>query len=170
MEVAQRQLTPVFEKAGISQDRLSFHEFSGHEAHFALHHQVDIALESMPYSGCTTSNHALWMGVPSLTCVGTTPASRLCAANLGQLGLDDFIGASAEDFLARGVRWANDLPALATLRADLRDRWEIAPARNAKFFAAGMELALRHMWQRWCAGLPAQSFEISAAAASAAAQ
>ena len=170
VDVAQRQLIPLFEQAGVAQERLSFHEFSNHEAHFALHHQVDIALESMPYSGCTTSNHALWMGVPSLTCVGTTPASRLCAANLGQLGLDDFIAASAQEFVAKGVRWANDLPALASLRAGLRTHWQTAPTRNAKFFAAGMELALRHMWRRWCSGLPAQSFEISAEAASAAAR
>jgi predicted O-linked N-acetylglucosamine transferase (SPINDLY family) len=162
VEVAQQRLVPWFEKEGIGRDRLELHEFSSNEAHFTLHHKVDIALESMPYSGCTTSNHALWMGVPSLTCVGSTPASRLSAANLGQLGLTDFIAANPDDFVAKGVRWANDLPALASLRANLRARWQAAPARNSAFFAAGMELALRAMWQRWCARLPAQSFEITA--------
>jgi len=152
-----------FADAGIARQRLSFHAYSNQQAHFALHHQVDISLEPMPYSGCTTSNHALWMGVPSLTCVGTTPASRLSAANLGHLGLQEFIAASPEDLVAKGVRWANDLPALATLRAGLRARWQSAPARDPKFVAAGMELALRRMWQRCCAGLPAQSFAITAA-------
>ena len=85
--------------------------------------------------------------------------------------LEEFIARDPEDFVAKGVRWAHDLPALAGVRAGLRHRWQAAPARNAGFFAAGMELALRRMWQRWCAGLPAQSFAISAEeAASAAAQ
>ena len=156
-----------FADAGIARDRLSFHAYSSQEAHFAIHHQVDIGLESMPYTGCTTSNHALWMGVPSLTCVGKTPASRLSAANLGQLGLEGFIAGSPEQFVAQGIRWANDLPALAGLRAGLRARWQDAPARNAAFVAAGMELALRRMWQRWCAGLPAQGFQITAEQAAA---
>jgi predicted O-linked N-acetylglucosamine transferase (SPINDLY family) len=171
LDIATRRLLPWFAQAGIERDRLDFHAYAGQENFLALHHRVDIGLEPMPYSGCTTSNHALWMGVPSLTCVGTTPASRLTAANLGQLGLEAFIAANAEDFVAKGLRWANDLPALAALRANLRARWLAAPARSSKFFAAGMELALRRMWQRWCAGLPAESFEITAQqAASKAAQ
>jgi predicted O-linked N-acetylglucosamine transferase (SPINDLY family) len=171
VDLAERRLIKWFEAEGIIRERLSFHAFSDHESHFALHHAVDIALETLPYSGCTTSNHALWMGVPSLTCVAMMPASRLSAANLGQLGLQEFIAVDAEDFVAKGLRWANDLPALAQLRASLRTRWQNAPARNGGFVAAGMELALRRMWQRWCAGLRAETFEISAEqAASKAAQ
>jgi predicted O-linked N-acetylglucosamine transferase (SPINDLY family) len=169
-ELAERRLTKWFEAEGIIRERLSFHTFSD-QSHFALHNAVDIALETLPYSGCTTSNHALWMGVPSLTCVGTTPASRLSAANLGQLGLQEFIAVDAADFVAKGLRWVTDLTALAQLRAGLRTRWQNAPARDGGFVAAGMELALRRMWQRWCAGLPAESFEVSAQqAASKAAQ
>jgi len=167
LDVAKGRLSPWFAAEGIGQERLSFHAYAGQEHFFALHNQVDIGLEPMPYSGCTTSNHALWMGVPSLTCVGTTPASRLTAANLGQLGLQEFIAVNAEDFLAKGLRWANDLPALAGLRAGLRAHWQAAPARNHQFFAAGMELALRRMWRHWCAGLPPQSFEITADQAAA---
>ena len=93
------------------------------------------------------------------------------SANLGQLGLPEFVAVDAEDFVAKGLAWVNDLPALARLRASLRTRWQNAPARNGCFVAAGMELALRRMWQRWCAGLPAESFEVSAEqAASKAAQ
>jgi predicted O-linked N-acetylglucosamine transferase (SPINDLY family) len=167
VDIAERRLIKWFEAEGIIRERLSFHAFETHAAHFALHHQVDIALETMPYSGCTTSNHALWMGVPSLTCIGPTPASRLSAANLGQLGLDEFIAVDAQDFVAKGLKWANDPAALANLRANLRARWQSAPARNGAFVAAGMELALRHMWKRWCAGSLPESFEISAEEAAA---
>jgi predicted O-linked N-acetylglucosamine transferase (SPINDLY family) len=162
LERQHHRLIEWFTAAGIARDRLTVHPWSTLEAHLALHHQVDIGLESMPYTGCTTSNHALWMGVPTLTLVGSTPASRLSAANLGHLGLEEFIAVSADDFVAKGLSWANDLPALAALRADLRARWQRAPARSPAFVADGIERALRHMWRQWCAGLPAESFEITA--------
>jgi predicted O-linked N-acetylglucosamine transferase (SPINDLY family) len=162
LERQHLQLIEWFGAAGIARERLSFLPWSNMEAHLALHHRVDIALETTPYTGCTTSNHALWMGVPTLTLVGATPASRLSAANLGHLGLQEFIAVNPDDFVAKGLRWANDLPALATLRAGLRTRWQEAPARQPALVAAGMELALRRMWRRWCAGLAPESFEITA--------
>jgi len=162
LERQHHRLIEWFAAAGIARDRLTVHPWSTLEAHLALHHQVDIGLESTPYTGCTTSNHALWMGVPTLTLVGPTPASRLSAANLGHLGLEEFITVSADEFVAKGLSWANDLPALAALRADLRARWQRAPARRAAFVADGIERALRRMWRQWCAGLPPESFEIGA--------
>jgi predicted O-linked N-acetylglucosamine transferase (SPINDLY family) len=151
-----------FRESGITPDRITTHPWTNHEALLALHHRVDIGLEPIPYAGCTTSNHALWMGVPSLTLVGATPASRLSAANLGHLGLGEFIAENPDDFVEKGLYWANNLQALAALRAGLRDRWQRSPARQPTFVAAGIEAALRRMWRRWCAGLPPESFEITA--------
>ena len=162
LERQHQRLIEWFAAAGIARDRLTVHPWSTLEAHLSLHHQVDIGLETMPYTGCTTSNHALWMGVPTLTLVGPTPASRLSAANLGHLGLEQFIAVNADEFVAKGLSWANDLPALAALRAGLRERWQRAPARRPDFVADGIERALRRMWRQWCAGLPAESFEITA--------
>ncbi len=161
LERQHHRVADWFEAAGIARDRLSFHPFSNMESLLALHHQVDMVLEPTPYTGCTSNNHALWMGLPTLTLAGSTPASRLAAANLGHLGLDEFIAASPDDFVARGARWARDLPALAALRAGLRARWLAAPARRPAFVAAGIQLALRRMWRQWCAELPPESFEIT---------
>ena len=155
-----RRVIEWFEAAGIGPDRLAFHPWTNLEALLELHQRVDIALEPLPYTGCTTSNQALWMGVPTLTLAGTTPASRLCAANLGHLELDEFIASDAADFIARGVHWAGRLPDLAALRSGLRTRWTTSPARDSRRVAVGIERALRHMWRQWCAGLPAETFEI----------
>jgi predicted O-linked N-acetylglucosamine transferase (SPINDLY family) len=102
------------------------------------------------------------MGVPTLTLAGSTPASRLSAANLGHLGLEEFVAATPAEFAAKGVYWTTHLSDLAELRAGLRARWLAAPARQAAFVAGGMERALRHMWRRWCAGLPPESFDAAA--------
>ncbi len=162
LERQHHQLIDWFIDAGVGRGRLSFHPWVDQETHLALHHPVDIALETFPYTGCTTSNHALWMGVPTLTLVGTTPASRLSAANLGHLGLTEFIASSADEFVQKGLHWAAHLDDLAELRAGLRARWQGVSARDPAFVAAGIERGLRHMWRRWCAGLPPETFAITA--------
>jgi predicted O-linked N-acetylglucosamine transferase (SPINDLY family) len=156
------QLRHWFELAGIDSARLAFHAWRGFEDLLALHHSVDICLDTTPYTGCTTSNHALWMGVPTLTLVGPTGPTRLCAANLGHLDLAQFVAATTQEFVAKSVYWAAHTAELAEIRAGMRERWRSAPARDSAVVSAGIERGLRHMWQRWCAGLPPQSFELKA--------
>ena len=151
-----------FAREGIVRERLSFYSRCDAAAYLALHHQVDICLDSFPYTGGTTTLHALWMGVPTLTLAGHAPPGRQGAAILGHVGLDAFVAEDAEDFVQKGLRWASDLDALAAVRAGVRDRFEQSPIRRPEVIAAGLESALRTMWQRWCAGLPAETFEVSA--------
>jgi predicted O-linked N-acetylglucosamine transferase (SPINDLY family) len=106
------------------------------------------------------------MGVPTLTVAGPTPAGRQGAAILGQLGLDDFVAADPADFVAKGRYWVDHLNELAQVRASLRGRWQRSPARSPAIVADSLERAIRHMWTRWCAGLPAESFQIFEAEAS----
>jgi predicted O-linked N-acetylglucosamine transferase (SPINDLY family) len=74
------------------------------------------------------------------------------------VGLDGFTAADAADFIAKGLYWAAHLDALAEVRATLRGRLQRSPSRQADTVAAALGQALRHMWRRWCAGLPAESF------------
>lgn len=151
----QRSLIEQFSAAGIAAERLIFHPRCSMEVYLALHHRVDICLDAYPYTGGTTTIQALWMGVPTLTVAGPTPASRQGAAILGQLGLNEFIAADGSDLAAKGVHWAGHLADLAEVRATLRARWQESPARNPALIAEGLGRALRHMWSRWCAGSPA---------------
>jgi predicted O-linked N-acetylglucosamine transferase (SPINDLY family) len=157
----QNSLITQFAAAGIGPERLTFHPRCSMDSYLALHHQVDICLDTHPYSGGTTTCHALWMGVPTLTIAGPTPAARQGAAFLGQLGLDGFIAANAANFVEKGLYWVNHLAALSDVRAGLRRRCEHSPARRPDLIAAGLERAMRQMWARWCAKLPAESFQIS---------
>jgi predicted O-linked N-acetylglucosamine transferase (SPINDLY family) len=148
-----------FAAAGITGERLTLHRRGSMDAYLALHHQVDICLDTFPYSGGTTTYHALWMGVPTLTIDGSTPAGRQSAAILGQAGLDEFVAANPADFVRRGVHWAGHLDALAEVRKEIRGRWQRLPTQRPEATGAAVERALRHMWRRWCAGLPPESFE-----------
>ncbi len=149
-----------FAACGIAGDRIVLHARAPMDVYLALHHRVDLCLDTQPWTGGATTNHALWMGVPTLTLTGTTPASRLSAALLGQVGLTAFIAHDDEQFLELGVYWATHLRELAAVRSSLRDRCARSPARQPAIIARALESALRVMWTRRCAGLPPQFFAI----------
>ncbi|HTC37651.1 MAG TPA: tetratricopeptide repeat protein [Steroidobacteraceae bacterium] len=152
-----------FAAGGIALDRLTFHERGGMETYLALHHQVDMCLDTTPYTGGTTTIHALWMGIPTLTVAGPTPAARSGAAFLGDADLFEFVATDAVDFVAKGLYWATHLEELAAVRAGLRGRLQSSPIPHAELIGAAFVYALRRMWRRWCAALPAESFEITTA-------
>jgi len=159
-----RQLEERFGRHGIGADRLTFKPHLPVHDYLALHHEVDLILDTWPYTGGTTTNHALWMGVPVVTLQGPSRSHCQCAAVLGRMGLQDWVAMDENAFVALAVLWANAPLALSDLRAGMRERWQTAPLRQPATVARGLEQAVRVMWQRWCAGLPADDFEISAQA------
>ena len=157
--VVPGDLVGAFAREGIARERLQFHRRCGAHEYLALHQKVDIALDAFPYPGGNVSTCALSMGVPVLTLAGSTPSSRQGAAIMGHAGLAQFVASDADDFVRIGTQWAQDLPALARLRAGLRDRCYASPMGHPEVIAAAVERALRTMWRRWCAGLPPESFD-----------
>ncbi|MDP2762116.1 MAG: tetratricopeptide repeat protein [Sideroxyarcus sp.] len=150
-----------FSQEGIVRERLSFYARSDMECYLRLHHQVDICLDTFPYNGGTTTFHALWMGVPTLTLVGSTAAGRSGASILERVGLEAFITHDAVDFVQKGLSWAGNRAALSAIRTGLREHFAKSATGQPAVVAAGVERALRIMWHRWCAGLPPESFEVS---------
>ena len=150
-----------FVQEGIARERLRFLPRYSMADYLALHHQVDMCLDTFPFTGCTTTNHALWMGVPTLTLAGRTVPGRQGAALMGHAGLGAFVATDAADFQEKGLHWADDLVALADIRAGLRARIEQSPIRRPEVIAAGVERAFRIMWQRWCAGQAPESMDVS---------
>ena len=154
------RLTAWFREFGISPERLGFLSSSGMEQALALHNQVDLCLDAFPYNGSTTSNHALWMGVPTLTLLGATAPGRIGAAQAAHAGLGEFVAASPEELVRKAMDWANNRAQLAELRANLRERFAASVQLQTDRFAAAFATALRIAWQRWCAGMKAESFSV----------
>ena len=116
---------------------------------------VDIALDTSPYSGGTTTCDALWMGVPVLTFPGVRPASRSAASILTTMGLTDWIATSPEDYVRRAVRFASEPETIARLHRSLRDRMAASPLMDEVRFARDLEQLYRMLWRRQCASRPA---------------
>jgi predicted O-linked N-acetylglucosamine transferase (SPINDLY family) len=150
-----------FTGQGVLIERLSFYTRSNMVEYLVLHHQVDICLDTFPYNGGTTTCHAISMGVPTLTMVGQTPASRSGCALMLRLELDDFVSHSAEDFVNKGLSLANNLERLSEIRKVLRIRFELSAFQRPELIAKGLDRVLRLMWQRWCKDLPPISLDVS---------
>jgi predicted O-linked N-acetylglucosamine transferase (SPINDLY family) len=155
------QFAEWFAKDGIAPERVEYRLRSSVPVYLQHHHHVDICLDSFPYSGLTTGLHSLWMGVPTITLPGQTVPGRSGLTAMSHVGLESFIAADKKDYVRRAVAVAADLPALAALRAGMRARCEQSAMFQPRVIAAGATRAFRIMWQRWCEGLPAESFDVS---------
>lgn len=139
----------LFEKQGIAADRLEFVGWLDRPAeHLALYHRLDIALDTFPYHGTTTTCEALWMGVPVVTLAGNRHAGRVGVSLLTQLGLTELIAATPQEYVRLAVALAGDTERLARLRAGLRERMRHSPLLDAQSFTRDLEAAYREMWQR----------------------
>ena len=146
----QETLLGWFKDAAIRPDRLILQPRCSIVDYLKLHHQVDLCLDAFPYTGGTTTNHGLWMGVPTLTLAGQTPASRQGASLMGHVGLPEFIAHNEAEFVEKGLYWASHLAELAAIRAGLRQRWNASAIGQPALVAQGIAAALRTIWQGWC--------------------
>jgi predicted O-linked N-acetylglucosamine transferase (SPINDLY family) len=100
---------------------------------------VDIALDTTPYSGATTTLDALWNGVPVVTLEGERSASRSAASLLRTLGLADWIAATDADYVGLAVRFAAEAEVLSGLRSTLRARLRASPLTDEAGFTRDLE-------------------------------
>ena len=156
-----QELRQRFAEHGIAADRLSFAPRQALAKYLRLHHEVDVMLDTFPYTGGTTTRHALWMGVPVVTLAGLRRSERISTANLARIGLADWSTNSVDDYVARAVATAGDLAGLAVLREGMRERIAASPLCGADTVARSIEIAFRAMWRRWCKGLPPEAFSVS---------
>jgi len=139
-----------FEKAGIAAGRIATFPRVGSADYFRSFNDIDVALDTTPYSGGTTTCDTLWMGVPIVTVPGTRSISRSTASILATLGLSEWIAAGPEDYVRLAVRCAEDREAIAELRRTLRGRMRASPLMDELQFARDVEDAYRRMWRAWC--------------------
>ncbi|HTN93644.1 MAG TPA: glycosyltransferase, partial [Gallionella sp.] len=132
---------------GIAPARATLHGSISRKAYLAAHAEVDLILDTFPYPGGTTTCEALWMGVPTLTLAGETLLARQGASLLMAAGLEEWVATSEEEYIAKTIAFASDLPRLASLRAGLRERVRNSPLFDAQRFAKNFEDALWGMWQ-----------------------
>ncbi|NUO47952.1 MAG: FkbM family methyltransferase [Polyangiaceae bacterium] len=113
--------------------------------HLAAYRRVDIALDTFPYAGTTTTAEALFMGVPVVTLAGKAHVERVGASMLDAVGLGDLVATSEDEYVDRAVRIAQDDARRRSLRGGLRQLMKSTPLGDPVRFARSLEACLREI-------------------------
>ncbi len=144
----RERIVKAFQLNGIDEERLDLKaRIASRKEHLALYNTVDVALDTFPYNGTTTTCEALWMGVPVITLAGELHAGRVGASLLHQLDLTDWIANSPEEYVSLVLSVAAQPPERRILR-----EWVAASTlTDAAAFTEQFEKALRGIWRERCA-------------------
>ena len=139
-----------FKDAGISEDRLIFTGPSALEDMMREYSEVDIALDTLPYNGGTTTFQALWMGVPVIALVGENFCGRMGASIMRYLDMPEWVVEDKESYIKKAVLLANDRKKLLKTKSKLRERMLASPLCDAEGFSKEMNKIFIRIWQQYC--------------------
>jgi len=150
-ETVREYVMSLFRDEGITDDRVELLSWTkSPQEHLDLYNRIDIALDTFPYNGTTTTCEALWMGVPVVTLQGDIHASRVGSSLLSNVGLPKLIAGNQEEYVDISVALAHDRERLKTFRKSLRDLMARSPLTDSKGFTATLEMHYREIWRQWC--------------------
>lgn len=132
-----------FAKLGVAAERIELRGFSSHDEMLSEYADIDIALDSFPFSGGLTSCEALWMGVPVVTLPGSRVVSRQTHAFLMSIGAGEWTAKSQDHYLQIALNLAADPQGLNRIRHGLRSRMQASPLMDLPGFVSELEQVLR---------------------------
>ncbi len=145
----RRHFAAELELRGVSASRLRFRGRASLADHLALFGEFDIALDTFPYNGQTTTCECLWMGVPVVTLRDEIHAGRVAYEILDRVGLGHLAAGSVDKYVSIAAALAADTAALAKLRRNLRSMVRRSPVVDGSV-VKGIENAYRKVWRKWC--------------------
>ncbi len=148
-----KNLKKEAEKQGIAPDRLVFAERMPLPEHLARHRQANLFLDTLPYNAHTTTSDALWAGLPVLTLMGNSFASRVAASLLNAIGLPELITNTQEEYEALAIELAMNPHKLADIKLKLANSRLTTPLFDTQLFTKNLEAAYSKMYERYQADL-----------------
>jgi len=161
---AQANLQQELISNGVDPSRVILAPFVDQPDHLARLRLADLFLDTLPYNAHTTASDALFAGVPVITCLGPTFASRVAASLLQAVGLPELITNSLEEYETLAQKLASDPALLGSLRERLsRDRLH-HPLFDTARLTRHIEAAYTTMMETWQRGEPPKGFSVEAIA------
>ena len=136
-------------KYGVDSQRLIFAESLPHAEYLARYQLADLFLDTLPYNAGTTANDALWTGLPVLTCMGNSMASRMAGSLLMNLDLPELITYSLSEYEAKAIELGNNLEKLQAIREKLKKNKYSSPLFDTPLFTRNLERAYREIYRRY---------------------
>jgi len=142
----KKRILSVFQNHDIDKSRIILEGKSTHKDLMVRYNEIDIALDTSPYSGGITTCEALWMGVPVVTLPGLTFAGRHSFSHLSNIGFNGSIAKDFDSYVNIAVSLAGDLGKLGLIRAGLREQMENSPLCDGSCFAEAFYVLMRKVW------------------------
>lgn len=139
-----------FTELGIASSRLAFHPYAQtYIQHLQWYNTIDIALDTFPYNGTTTTCEALIMGRPVITLEGSHHVSRVGVSILKNAGHPEFIARDPDTYINLVTMLSQNQEHLISLHQTIRSEVETSLLCNGKAFTAQLEDAYREMLDQW---------------------
>ena len=147
----RERILDIFRRNDIDPLRIEFRfKAQTHESILREYNDIDIGLDTFPYSGGITTSEAMWMGVPVVTLRGCRAVSRQSASIIAAAGYHDLIADSVAEYLDIAANLSTDFGRLYEIRKNQRSRISKSKFCDAPLFVNNLENAYRTMWQTWC--------------------
>jgi len=142
-----RKIQGFFEEKGINKERLILEDKDSKKLQYIKNYnRIDIALDSFPVGGGTTTHDLLWMGVPLIAINGDSFSHRVSASLLNTLGLEELIAQDKSEYIKKAVELANDYKKIEDYKNRIRDLYLKSPICDKTTFAKKFTNALSQMW------------------------
>jgi protein O-GlcNAc transferase len=145
---ARQFLHGLFERHHVSRTRVRLFGPSVHYQFLETYGEIDIALDTFPYNGGTTTTEAIWQGVPLVTFLGDRWVSRTSASILQAACLGELVGQGIDDYMSLAIKLANSPDRLLDLRRNMRSRLRGSAVCDTETFARNME----RLYTQMCMG------------------
>lgn len=146
--MAGPRLRKMFADAGMPSDRLIIADGQlSTSAYLASYARVDIALDTFPYNGTTTTCETLWMGVPVIAYAGERHSARVSASLLYHIGLDELVAKDIDDYVDKAIALAADRPRLTEYRRTIRSRLAASPVMDGPGWTRNFEAAIEEIYE-----------------------
>jgi len=152
-ESSQINLTKEITARGIDPNRLIFGNRLSKSKYLARYRVADLFLDTQPYNAGTTASDALRMGLPVLTCIGNSFASRVAASLLNAINLPELITTSQEEYESLAIELATNPVKLKIIKDKLVSNLPTAPLYDTSLFTRHLESAYSIMYDRYQRGL-----------------
>ena len=150
---AAKNLKIEAQKRGVDPERLIFGEKLIRAKYLARCRAADLFLDTLPYNAGATASDALWAGLPVLTCMGESFASRYAASLLNAIGLPELVTQTQAEYEALAIELANDQVKLQEIKDKLERNRLTTPLFDTAGFTKNIEAAYTQMYERYQADL-----------------
>ncbi|WP_154665000.1 O-linked N-acetylglucosamine transferase, SPINDLY family protein [Allorhizobium undicola] len=161
-QLLQDNILAEFARLGIARERVLFAAGRAYGDHISRAALADMALDTFPYNGHTTTSDMLWAGLPMLTRRGQSFAARVSQSLLAAIGLPELVAENREDFIARAIAYAHDGAAVRELKRRLAENRAIKPLFDTQRFTRHLEQGYEMMAERARLGLAPDHIDVAA--------